>query len=171
MKDNIMLLLKDEAYTPMEEAYIGMFHELHDIMTTGQLKIFYTEELVQHSWCLKIDENYDAFLLANIVAEYACDIGAPNRYQQIVRGAYNKPIKDIEELIKFGDSLKEWTIDSILNYETSKTLKPDPQTLNEINQVINDVLDFEEVEGEGVELTPEEQVMRWATLNGGAINL
>ena len=172
MKDNIVLLLKDEAYTPMEEAYIGMFHELHDIMTTGHIKIFYTEELVQHSWCLKIDENYDAFLLANIVADYATDIGAPNRYQQITRGVYNKPIKDIEALIKFGDSLKEWTIDAILNYETPKTSAdkkkfPNLETLESIYQDVNEVLNVEEE----VELTPEEQVMRWATLNGGAINL
>ena len=170
MKDNIVLFLKDETYTPMEEAYIGMFHELHDIMTTGHIKMFYTEELVQHSWCLKIDENYDAFLFANIVADYACDIGAPNRYQQITRGVYNKPIKDIEALIKFGDSLKEWTIDAILNYEAPKTSTDKKKVFDPI-----DIMDEVDPMGipveEEVELTPEEQVMRWATLNGGAINL
>ena len=166
IKDNIYLFLKEDMFTPMEEAYIGMFWEIRKFISRDTLYALYIEELVEFSWRFAIEEEYDGLIYSHAIARYATDTGSPNRYKQILAMVFRKSNDVKLKLLTFGNELRHWHMDEISDFN-----QPLKERYIKRQKEIAQNESFEDAVNALEELTPEEQVLRWASLNGGAINL
>ena len=175
---NVMLLFRLEALKPMEEAYIGMFLEMHelDARLNNRKPIVFVEQLVYDVYRWRVDEEYDKLIQCNYIAQIfnqneadantTMDWSNPS-YLSIMTMLWSKTDYTVDELYKVYNMNNgcNWDWDRLAEFDLGN---PEPTTIK--HTVVNDMDQTLEDLTHAV-LTPEEMTLRWASRNGGANNL
>ena len=178
---NIRLFLSREELDPMEEAYLGMFIEIHHVTAQSRTNrednlrrnYTYVEEYLYYAFRTNIDEEYERFLLACKVADHAI-LGLEHRnfncerYLTIARILFNKHINSLRLLLRRSNDLLTWDYNDFREFNETNEI-----TAAELDAQIeeSDMEDFVARMHEDEGLTPEERTLRWASAAGGATNL
>ena len=160
----------------MEEAYIGMFLEMHELyvfLHDGK-PIVFIEQLVRDSFRWRIDEEYDKLIQCNYISKLFIETETGNaeavswnirRYLDVMCSLWGKTDHTIDELHKI------FTMNNGCNWDWERLCEfdlgnPEP-VVQEDDPVVEEMLEALEM----AVLTPEEITLRWASRNGGATNL
>jgi len=192
---NIHLFLSREIYTPMEEAYLGIFIEIgmyyRIIGSPTSRTIHFLEDYLPYAFYYNEHELYDRILKINtcILAwtnSYSEDIilmsWSSERYKsrmRILAGITSIQL-DILYIHAVNKTDFVWTRDNVTSVQSVRRPSLEPEIPDE-DEAIRDWLEatdpptdtnleiVEDVASDN--LTPEQATLRWATTMGGANNL
>ena len=185
IQTNILLLLSEKAYSPLEEAYIGMYIEIaeYNVIIYGHKPIHFVEEVIVSAGFLKPELHYDRLIKvhtccvrwaeANKEALILTGERYRNRVSMIIGNCTDHYI-DILYQHAIQKTEFVWTRDNI---DKCKNIAEPPKIDEDLPDAINTWLDNVDTSVERVEndvsedLTPEQRTLLWATQLGGANNL
>ena len=195
---NIFTFLQEKSYTPMEEAYIGMFWEIseYDNFTRpfvnrprrSPRRYDFIEEAIKFSDYRNPSNFYDIILESNIcvkrwffVNNEELNLSWSNerflsRFSAIMRMSDSNR-KGLLEHVLDENSEFVWTMDNIENFRAKRIRRSDCSgSIPPISDTFTtpefeeavEILNEAEITGD---LTSEQRTLRWATTMGGSTNL
>ena len=184
---NIRMYLSRTLLEPMEEAYLGMYHEMNHLLRfnighdIGDRLHYFIEESLFYANRYKIDEEYEKFLQSCRIANLAINDDEErtwglNRWTDVAKIAHRKSDAVKNALEQLGTKLIGWDTCEIDDFSNADITDRNLQEIHEEINVAFDIPTEEEIEDMSNPtldeiVSPEERTLRWASTQGGATNL